>query len=514
MNKVVIIDFGSQVTQLIARRTRELGIYSEIYSYKHDINDYKSDDVKAIILSGGPSSVIEAGSPQISDEIFKLGKPVLGICYGLQLMCHYLGGRVEPSAKREYGRAHIQIKNTSHALLADVKEDSVVWMSHGDKVLEIPSSFSIIGSTETTDVSVIADDEHLFYGVQFHPEVTHTEYGKEILKNFLINICSIEQDWQTDTFVDRAIQSIKETVGDKKVLCGLSGGVDSSVTAAMIHKAIGDNLQCVFVDTGLLRKNERMDVENAFRENYPDIKLHVEDASDVFYKELKGISDPEQKRKIIGRLFIETFEKCTKELDGEFDFLAQGTLYPDVIESVSVHGDAAVTIKSHHNVGGLPERLNFKLVEPLREMFKDEVRAAGRALGLPDSFIGRHPFPGPGLGIRILGEVTPEKVSTLQDADAIYLEELKSSGEYDNIWQAFSVLLPVKSVGVMGDGRTYENTCAIRAVTSTDGMTADWYHMPYDLLGRISNRIINEVKGINRVAYDISSKPPATIEWE
>jgi GMP synthase (glutamine-hydrolysing) len=513
MNRIIIIDFGSQVTQLIARRTRDLGYYSEIYSYKHDLNDFKAEDIKAIILSGGPASVVEEGSPQISDDIFKLGKPVLGICYGLQLMCHYLGGKVVPAEKREYGRAHLGIRNDSHPLLQNVENDSTVWMSHGDKVLEVPENFEIIASTETTEPSMIANDTDKFYGVQFHPEVTHTIYGKEMLKNFLFDVCSIEPDWKTDTFVDRAISGIKEKVGDKKVLCGLSGGVDSSVTAALLHQAIGDNLQCVFVDTGLLRENERDDVENAFRKNYPDIKLHVENASELFLGKLKGVTDPEKKRKIIGGLFIDVFEKTAKEL-GEFDFLAQGTLYPDVIESVSVHGDAAVTIKSHHNVGGLPERMNFKLVEPLREMFKDEVRAAGRALGLPESFIGRHPFPGPGLAIRILSEITEEKVRTLQKADAIYIEELKNAGEYDNIWQAFTVLLPVQSVGVMGDGRTYESTAAIRAVTSTDGMTADWYHMPYDLLGRISNRIINEVKGINRVVYDISSKPPATIEWE
>lgn len=512
MNKILIIDFGSQVTQLIARRVRELQIYSEIVSYKHDFNDFRAEDIKAIILSGGPSSVTEDGSPQISKEIFELGKPILGICYGLQLICHHLGGKIEPSDNREYGRAHI-LNVSKHPLMKGVEENSNVWMSHGDTVLEIPSDFERIASTEDTFYTGIANDTKKIYGLQYHPEVTHTDFGREIYKNFLIDICKIDQDWTHESFVDRAVSQIKETVGDKHVLCGLSGGVDSSVTAAMIHKAVGNQLQCVFVDTGLLRKNERNDVEEAFRREYPDLKLHVEDAKDLFYDELKGISDPEQKRKIIGRLFIETFEKCAKEL-GHFEFLAQGTLYPDVIESVSVHGDASVTIKSHHNVGGLPERLNFKLVEPLRDLFKDEVREAGKDLGLPASFIGRHPFPGPGLGIRILGDVTKEKVRILQEADAIYIEELKKNNEYNNIWQAFSVLLPVKSVGVMGDGRTYENTCALRAVTSVDGMTADWYHMPYPLLAKISNRIINEVKGINRVVYDISSKPPATIEWE
>ena len=512
MEKVVIIDFGSQVTQLIARRIREIGVYCEIYSYKHDINDFKGDDTKAIILSGGPASVVENGSPQISREIFELGKPILGICYGLQLICHYLGGKVEPSNKREYGKADFIVKE-NHLLVSNIPESSTVWMSHGDKVLEIPENFKIIGSTDTTEATAIANDNKKIYGFQFHPEVTHTKFGKELYENFILNICKINKGWTTDCIVDRSIDYIKNAVGNKSVLCGLSGGVDSAVTAAMIHKAVGDQLQCVFVDTGLLRKNERDEVEKAFRKNYPDIKLHVEDAKDVFYKELYGVSDPEKKRKTIGRLFIEIFEKTAKEL-GDFDFLAQGTLYPDVIESVSVHGDAAVTIKSHHNVGGLPEKMNFKLVEPLRELFKDEVRAAGKTLGLPKEFIGRHPFPGPGLAIRILSEITDEKVKLLQDADAIYIEELKKNNEYDNIWQAFATLLPVKSVGVMGDGRTYEYTCAIRAVTSNDGMTADWYEMPYSLLAKISNRIINEVKGINRVVYDISSKPPATIEWE
>lgn len=512
VNKIVIIDFGSQVTQLIARRCREIGLFSEIVSYKHSLDDLKSDDVKAIILSGGPSSVVEVGSPQISAEVFELGKPVLGICYGLQLICHYLGGKVEPSDHREYGRAELNITK-DHTLFNGVDNKSTVWMSHGDKVLSIPTGYEAIGATPSTEFSAIANDRAKIFGVQFHPEVVHSQFGTQILKNFLLDICGLETDWTSEGFVERAIEKIHETVGDGSVLCGLSGGVDSSVTAALLHRAIGDRLQCVFVDTGLLRKNERNDVENAFRKEYPDLKLHVEDASDLFLGELKGVSDPETKRKIIGRLFIETFEKCAKQF-GQFDFLAQGTLYPDVIESVSVHGDAAVTIKSHHNVGGLPERLNFKLVEPLRELFKDEVREAGVLLGLPKSFIGRHPFPGPGLAIRILGDITREKVTTLQNADAIYLDELRKADEYDKIWQAFAVLLSTKSVGVMGDGRTYENTCALRAVTSSDGMTADWYPMPYDLLGRLSNRIINEVKGINRVVYDISSKPPATIEWE
>jgi GMP synthase (glutamine-hydrolysing) len=512
LEKVVIIDFGSQVTQLIARRIREMGVYCEIYSYKHDINDFKGDDTKAIILSGGPSSVMEEGAPQIDKMIFELGKPVLGICYGLQLICHYLGGKVEPSDKREYGKAEFKITK-EHPLIKNIPQSSTVWMSHGDKVLKTPDNFEIVGSTDTTEVTAIVNDQRQIYGFQFHPEVTHTTYGKELYENFILDICKIGKNWTTDCIVDRSIQYIKDAVGTKSVLCGLSGGVDSAVTAAMINKAVGDQLQCVFVDTGLLRKNERNEVEKAFRDKYPNIKLHVEDAKDIFYKELKGVSDPELKRKTIGRLFIEIFEKTAKQL-GDFDFLAQGTLYPDVIESVSVHGDASVTIKSHHNVGGLPEKMNFKLVEPLRELFKDEVRSAGRILGLPEEFIGRHPFPGPGLAIRIISEITEEKVKLLQEADAIYIEELKKNNEYNNIWQAFATLLPVKSVGVMGDGRTYEFTCAIRAVTSNDGMTADWYEMPYYLLAKISNRIINEVKGINRVVYDISSKPPATIEWE
>jgi GMP synthase (glutamine-hydrolysing) len=508
--RVLIVDFGSQVTQLIARRLREQSVYCEVVPY--DKADAALDPApKAVILSGGPSSVTEATSPRIGKQVFELGVPVLGICYGQQLMCDFLGGKVEAGHHREFGRAEINIKRVSQLFdgVADVGADETVWMSHGDRVTAIPEGFDIVAASTGAPFAAIADEARRFYGVQFHPEVAHTPQGARILENFTKKIAGLKGDWTMSAFRDEMIGKIRAQVGDGKVICGLSGGVDSSVAAVLIHEAIGDQLTCVFVDTGLLRLNEADQVVSLFRNHYNIPLIHV-DAGSEFLGALAGVADPETKRKTIGGKFIEIFDREAGKIEGA-DFLAQGTLYPDVIESI---GGKASVIKSHHNVGGLPETMKLKLVEPLRDLFKDEVRALGVELGLPPAFVGRHPFPGPGLGIRIPGEVTPEKVAVLQKADAIYLEEIRNAGLYDQIWQAFAVLLPVRTVGVMGDARTYDEVCALRAVTSTDGMTADFFEFPWAVLGRAATRIINEVRGINRVVYDVTSKPPGTIEWE
>jgi GMP synthase (glutamine-hydrolysing) len=515
-DRVLIIDFGSQVTQLIARRVRESGVYCEIHPFnKVNAASLAAFAPKAIILSGGPSSVTEAGSPRADAAVFSLGVPVLGICYGQQTMCEQLGGKVEPGDHREFGRAYVDIKEDCalfHGVWAKGGREQV-WMSHGDRVTKLPDGFRAVAVSEGAPFAAIANDDRRFYAVQFHPEVVHTPHGAQLLKNFTHDVAGCKGDWTMAAFKAQAIEKIRAQVGKGRVICGLSGGVDSSVVAALIHEAIGDQLTCVYVDHGLMRLGESEQVVSVFRDRF-NINLVHKDASELFLGKLAGMTDPEQKRKTIGALFIDVFEEEAKKIGGA-DFLAQGTLYPDVIESVSVIGGPSVTIKSHHNVGGLPARMNMKLVEPLRELFKDEVRALGRELGLPDEMVGRHPFPGPGLAIRIPGqEITREKLDILKKADAIYLEEIRNAGLYDAIWQAFTVLLPVRTVGVMGDSRSYDYACALRAVTSTDGMTADFYHFDMEFLGRVANRIINEVKGINRVTYDITSKPPGTIEWE
>ncbi len=509
--KILILDFGSQYTQNIARRVREAEVFCEIHPCTKSFTEIKAMRLQGIILSGGPASVHEKDAVLCDPKLFELGIPILGICYGMQLMTHMLDGKVSPANDREYGRAQLKVKEYSH-LLNGVKNNSTVWMSHGDRIDKLPTGFKATAFTGNSPIAAIENSIQKIYGLQFHPEVVHTSEGIKLLDNFLFGICKCVKNWRIDSLAEYAIEKIKTQVGDGHVLCGLSGGVDSSVVAMLIHKAIGDRLTCIFVDNGVLRDGEREKVENAFRDNF-HINLDVVDAADRFLNKLEGVTDPEKKRKIIGNIFIEVFEEEAKRL-GNFEYLAQGTLYPDVIESVSFKGGPSVVIKSHHNVGGLPEKMHLKLVEPLRELFKDEVRRLGHEIGLPDEMIKRQPFPGPGLAIRILGNITKERLDILREADKIILEEIKKAGLYNELWQSFAVLLPVKTVGVMGDARTYESVIAIRAVTSTDGMTADWAHLPYDLLGRFSNRIINEVKGVNRVVYDISSKPPGTIEWE
>jgi len=513
--RILIIDFGSQVTQLIARRVRESGVYSEI----HPFNAVTTETVrtfapKGVILSGGPASITGIDTPRTPDGLFDMGIPILGICYGQMAMAEALGGKIISSDRREFGRAFVDITGDCKLFhgVWDVGSKEQVWMSHGDRIDTPPPGFRTVASSESAPFATIADDERQFYGLMYHPEVVHTPHGAMLLQNFTHQVCGCVGDWTMAGFREQQIDKIREQVGNGKVICGLSGGVDSSVVAVLLHEAIGDQLQCVFVDTGFLRMGEAEEVVSMFRDNYKIPLIH-RNASKKFINKLEGESDPEIKRKLIGATFIDVFEEEAKNIGGA-DFLAQGTLYPDVIESISFTGGPSVTIKSHHNVGGLPERMNMNLIEPLRELFKDEVRKLGRELGLPDNFVGRHPFPGPGLAIRLPGGITRKKLDILRNADAVYLDEIRNAGLYDSIWQAFCVLLPVQSVGVMGDARTYDYVCALRAVTSTDGMTADFYHFDMELLAQISNRIVNEVKGINRVTYDITSKPPGTIEWE
>src|SRR5437660_2907451 len=532
-SKILILDFGSQYTQVIARRIRECHVYSEIVRFDTRAAEIGAVKPNGIILSGGPASVYDKGAPQVDPEIFSLGIPVLGICYGLMLMAHYLGGKVVFTGRREYGAGMLHIKNGSE-LFDGLGSQLDVWNSHGDEVTDLPKGFRVVGTTEGCDFAAVEDPKRKLYGLQFHPEVAHTPRGKELLQNFVYHICHCAMDWTMGSFIEQACARVRKQVADQKVVLGLSGGVDSSVTAALLHNAIGDQLTCIFVNNGLLRAREEEVVQRVFGENF-HVRLKYVDASDRFLSLLERVTDPETKRKLIGNEFIRVFQHATEELleedqkNGErklataspsggghsgYKFLAQGTLYPDVIESVSIDGNPAQIIKSHHNVGGLPEKMHFELVEPVRQLFKDEVRQAGLQLGLPKEIVYRQPFPGPGLAVRILGEVTPERLRILRDADTIVVSEMKASDWYYRVWQSFAVLLPVRSVGVMGDQRTYEYTIALRIVESQDGMTADWVRLPYELLARISSRVINEVKGVNRVCYDISSKPPSTIEWE
>src|SRR6266403_524995 len=522
-SKILILDFGSQYTQVIARRIRECQVYSEIVRFDTPAAEIGAVKPNGIILSGGPASVYDKGAPQVDPEIFSLGIPVLGICYGLMLMAHYLGGKVVFTGRREYGAGMLHIRNGSE-LFDGLGKQLDVWNSHGDEVTALPKDFRIVGTTDGCDFAAVEDPQRKLYGLQFHPEVAHTPRGREILQNFVYHICHCAMDWTMGAFIEEACARVRKQVGNQKVVLGLSGGVDSSVTAALLHKAIGDQLTCIFVNNGLLRAREEEVVQRVFGENF-HVRLKYVDASERFLSKLRGLTDPEQKRKVIGNEFIKVFEDAVIELAAEsnpqsaisnpqFRFLAQGTLYPDVIESISIGGNPAQVIKSHHNVGGLPEKMHFELVEPVRQLFKDEVRQAGLQLGLPKDIVYRQPFPGPGLAVRILGEVTPERLSILREADTIVQSEMEAADWYYKVWQSFAVLLPVRSVGVMGDQRTYENTVVLRIVESQDGMTADWVRVPYELLARISNRICNEVKGVNRVVYDISSKPPSTIEWE
>ncbi len=508
---IVVLDFGAQYSQLIARRVREIGVYSQILPFNCSVEEITELNPKGIIFSGGPASVSKEGSPRVDNKIFDLGLPILGICYGLQVMMKQNGGEVSCPLKKEYGLANIDIIKDS-LLFKKISNKSQVWMSHGDSVSALAPGFEIISSTDNCPITAVENLNKKFYGVQFHPEVVHSVEGTQLLENFVIEGCECDKTWSMTSFVDQAIEEIREKVGDKQVLCGLSGGVDSSVAAVLIHKAIGDQLVCVFVNNGLLRKGEAENVQKIFRDNY-SIRLQYADVENDFLEALKGVSEPEAKRKIIGKLFVDTFYSEARKA-GEISFLAQGTLYPDVVESQSAFGGPSSTIKSHHNVGGLPEDLKWDLLEPLRSLFKDEVRELGRELGLPENMVNRHPFPGPGLGVRCVGEITKERLDTLRDVDAIFIEEITKANLYGEIWQALACLLPVKSVGVQGDERTYREVCSLRAVTSEDAMTADWYRMPPEVLQNAASRICNEVAGVNRVLYDITSKPPGTIEWE
>jgi GMP synthase (glutamine-hydrolysing) len=510
-SKILILDFGSQYTQVIARRVRQLNVYSEIVRYDTPASVLKSLRPSGIIFSGGPASVYAKGAPQPDKRIFDSGIPILGVCYGMQLFGKWLGGEVAPSARREYGRGHLRIAKAS-PLFQGLDEKLEIWNSHGDSLKKLPKGFHAIATSDNSPFAAIEDSKRKLYGLQFHPEVAHTPRGSEILSNFVLGICGAEPSWTMKGFIESTCEAVRAQVGRERVLLGLSGGVDSAVAAALLHQAIGDQLQCIFVDNGLLRKGEREKVEDVFGRHLK-LKLLTVHAGPRFLKALKGISDPERKRKIIGRIFIEEFQRATKKI-GAAKFLAQGTLYPDIIESVAIGDNPASMIKSHHNVGGLPKNMKFQLVEPLRQLFKDEVRVVGETLGLPKEIVWRHPFPGPGLAVRTLGPIDAKKLSILREADAIVIEEMKAAKWYEKVWQAFAVLLPVRSVGVQGDERTYDFTCVLRVVESHDGMTADWVRLPHDLLGRIASRITNEVKGINRVVYDVSSKPPATIEWE